>query len=140
MKLTESQLKEIISEEIEAMIEEGDLDEGFLDRMRARAAGLGAKAKGKAKAAAIGLGGKVVGLGSKELGSQLKQQAIAKGDEARRAGERAKKEKMIALAYKEFTNDLDKLGIPMEGDVLNAIRGMEKALRIRKEDSEFKSE
>tara|TARA_R100001591_G_scaffold110675_2_gene121765 strand:+ start:106 stop:528 length:423 start_codon:yes stop_codon:yes gene_type:complete len=140
MKLTESQLQDIISEEIQAMIEEGELDEGVLDRLRARAAGLGAKAKGKAKAAAIGLGGKVVGLGSKELGSALKQQAAAKGEEARRAGEKAKKEKMITLAYKEFTNDLDKLGIKMEGDVLNAIRGMEKALRISKEDSKFKSE
>ncbi len=45
MKITESQLKQIISEEIQLMVESGEIDEGILDRLKARAAGAGDKLK-----------------------------------------------------------------------------------------------
>lgn len=49
MKLTESKLQELVLEELELMAENGELDEGFLDRLKARAAGSGEKLKGSAK-------------------------------------------------------------------------------------------
>ena len=57
MKITESHLRQLIDEEITLMVENGELDEGFLDRMRAKAAGLGKRAK----AAGAGLAGKAAG-------------------------------------------------------------------------------
>lgn len=57
MKITESQLRQLIDEEITLMVENGELDEGFLDRLRAKAAGLG----GRARAGASRLAGKAVG-------------------------------------------------------------------------------
>ena len=39
VKITESELKTIIDEEIEAMIENGDIDEGVLSRLKAKATG-----------------------------------------------------------------------------------------------------
>ena len=50
MKLTESQLKELIYEEIAAMVEEGEVDEGILSGLGnlAKKAGAGIKAAGKA--------------------------------------------------------------------------------------------
>ena len=50
MKLTESQLKELIYEEIATMVEEGEVDESILSGLGnlARKAGAGIKAAGKA--------------------------------------------------------------------------------------------
>ena len=50
MKLTESQLKELIYEEIATMVEEGEVDESILSGLGnlARKAGKGIKAAGKA--------------------------------------------------------------------------------------------
>ncbi len=50
MKLTESQLKEIIYEEIAAMVEEGEIDEGILSGLSALAKGAGKGIKSAAQA------------------------------------------------------------------------------------------
>ncbi len=47
MQITEKELIEIINEEIKDMIENDDIDEGVLDRMKAGAAGLGSGLKSK---------------------------------------------------------------------------------------------
>ena len=47
MEITEKELIEIINEEIKDMIENDDIDEGVLDRMKAGAAGLGSGLKSK---------------------------------------------------------------------------------------------
>ena len=57
MKITESQLRQLIDEEIALMVENGEIDEGFLDRLRAKASGLG----GRARAGASRLAGKAAG-------------------------------------------------------------------------------
>ena len=49
MKITESQLKQIIDEEIMSMFENGEIDEGVLDRLKARGAGAISKLKTGAK-------------------------------------------------------------------------------------------
>ena len=75
MKITESQLRQLIDEEITLMVENGELDEGFLDRLRARAAGLGGRAK--AKASELGAGA------ASALGART-----AAGEMTAKAGER----------------------------------------------------
>jgi|DEB0MinimDraft_6_1074348.scaffolds.fasta_scaffold112299_1 hypothetical protein len=68
MKLTESKLKKIIFEELELMVESGELDEGFLDRLKARTAGLG----DKLKAGASSVGSKAASaLGADTVASQM---------------------------------------------------------------------
>ena len=47
MEITEKELMQIINEEVQEMIENGDIDEGILDRMKAGAAGLGSGLKSK---------------------------------------------------------------------------------------------
>jgi len=67
MKISEQRLKEIIKEEIDAAVEEG-----LLDRLKARAA----SAKGKAASAASKLGAKAAGaLGAPEAAAELERAA-----------------------------------------------------------------
>ena len=64
MKITEQRLKELLFEELELMVESGEIDEGVLDRLRARASGLGTKIKGGAQdLAARGLSSVARGAG-----------------------------------------------------------------------------
>ena len=49
MKLTESQLRNIINEEITTMVEEGELDEGFLDALKGAAGKVGKDIGGAVK-------------------------------------------------------------------------------------------
>ena len=70
MKISEERLKEIIKEEIDAAVEEG-----LLDRLKARAA----SAKGKAASAASKLGAKAAGkLGAPEAAAELERAAAAR--------------------------------------------------------------
>ena len=67
MKISEQRLKEIIKEEIDAAVEEG-----LLDRLKARAA----SAKGKAAGAASKLGAKAAGaLGAPKAAAELERAA-----------------------------------------------------------------
>jgi hypothetical protein len=70
MKFSEERLKEIIKEEIDAAVEEG-----LLDRLKARAA----SAKGKAASAASKLGAKAAGaLGASSAAAELERAAAAR--------------------------------------------------------------
>jgi|TARA_R100000995_G_scaffold82926_1_gene57693 hypothetical protein len=70
MKISEERLKKIIKEEIDAAVEEG-----LLDRLKARAA----SAKGKAASAASKLGAKAAGaLGAPEAAAELERAAAAR--------------------------------------------------------------
>ena len=70
MKFSEERLKEIIKEEIDAAVEEG-----LLDRLKARAA----SAKGKAASAASKLGAKAAGaLGAPSAAAELERAAAAR--------------------------------------------------------------
>ena len=70
MKISEERLKKIIKEEIDAAVEEG-----LLDRLKARAA----SAKGKAASAASKLGAKAAGaLGAPEAAAELDRAAASR--------------------------------------------------------------
>ena len=109
MQITKNELQQIIKEEIDAAIEEG-----FLDRMGARMSGLKKGMGSKLKAGAMDVAGKVAGLGG-ERGKELAATAKAAAGEEREAGAgRSKAAKALFVAersYKEFVNDLEKLGI-----------------------------
>lgn len=63
-ELTNTQLVEMIERELQLMTESGEIDEGALDRMKAKLAGIGS---GKAKA----IGQKALAYGAKQAGKAL---------------------------------------------------------------------
>jgi hypothetical protein len=109
MQLTKEELEVMIKEEIDVMT-----NEGFFDRLGARAVGLKKGLGSKVKAAAIGAGGKIAGLGG-ERGKEIAASATQAAGEEREAGVgRAQAAKALFVAersYKEFVNDLEKLGL-----------------------------
>ena len=126
MKLTESKIQELIFEEIELMVENGELDEGFLDRLKARAAGAGEKLKGSAKSAVQRGVGAVQGAIGDPLGvSRSKKKAQFAKDTSKQAATNkqalsvmksyAKKidklRKATSKVFEELDKDLEKLGL-----------------------------
>ena len=115
MKVTKESLETIIKEEIKNLIESGEIDEGFFDRLGARAAAaktsIGSKIKG---AAQKGVGAAAGALGAKDIGAQLK----AKGAETQAAGQKraqaTKIHKIVNARLNELIVDLDKLGIDLD--------------------------
>jgi len=51
LNTTNQQLEEIVKEEVELFLKENEIDEGFLDRLKAKKAGLGSRLKSKARGA-----------------------------------------------------------------------------------------
>ena len=130
MKVTKKILSEIIDEEINLMIENGELDEGFLDRMKARASGVGTKVKGYARQKVQqGLGGIADMAGEEEMGKSMRQKAAAT-----KAGayDKSKAQKTLSILnshLKNLTNDLQKLGIDLEGsEAKEALHGLKRAV------------
>ena len=82
MKLTESQLRELVNEEIAAMIDEGEIDEGLFSGLGklARKAGEGIKTAGKAIAKTYKTGSLT---GDLNLGIKYLTQVIAKAERNR---------------------------------------------------------
>ena len=142
MKITESQLKQLIDEEIMLMIENGEIDEGVLDRLKARAAGvkskvgsavgaakqtIGSKVSG-AKAAAVGaLGGDAAAL-KQQQAAQQQAAADTKAAGARKAGgQRAAS--ILQSHLSAMVKDLQKLGVPLQRpDVKKAIASLQQAV------------
>jgi len=108
MKITESELKNIIDEEIQAMIDSGEMDEGVLDRLKARAAG-----------GLQGLAGKALS----KIG------ATASGEEIQVAARR-KKGAVVLQGYSKkidamvdgMVNDLKKLGLDIQAAELKPVK------------------
>jgi hypothetical protein len=126
MKLTESQLKEIISEEIEAMIEEGDLDEGFLDRLKARYRGATSGVGDKLRGAALG---KVAGLADKETGDFAAGRAGALKQQAAEKAKAARVMSILMSHFDDLENDLKKLDIPVKGELGQAMSRLKTQIR-----------
>ena len=129
MKLTESKLQELVLEELELMVENGELDEGFLDRLKARAAGAGEKLKGSAKSAVQrGVGAVQGAIGDKGDAERTRRKAqltkYASGQAATNkqalsvmksyAKKTDKLKKATGKVLKELMNDLKKLGLKTE--------------------------
>ena len=108
MKITESELKSIIDEEIEAMLQNGEIDENILTRLKARA-----------KGGLQGLAGKALSkIGATRSGAEL--QTVA----ARKKGASVLKDysKKIDGILSAMINDLDKLGLDIKSDALRPVR------------------
>ena len=123
MKLTESQLKQVIAEEIQQM-----MDEGFLDRLKARAKGGIAGLKGKAKSAVVGGIGKVAGWADEEAGDKLAGRAASLKKGAESSAAAAKLNTIVDARTKELVDDLGKLGIQPTGKVAAAIKNLQAAI------------
>lgn len=125
MKLTESQLKQVIAEEIQQMV-----DEGFFSRMKGRVKGGLDTVKGKAKALAVGAGGKLAGIGDKAMGDQAAATAKQMSADASAQGRATKIKTLVADRVDELTTDLQKMGITLakNSDVAKAIRYLHQAL------------
>ena len=142
MKLTENEIKNIIQEEIEAMIESGELDEGVLDRLRARGAGalskvgsaidstkksFGSKVTGAKAAAATALGADAGKLKDKQRDQQAAAlDAKMKGDKKATA---TKIKSILSAHFKRLSTDISKLGLGGDRKVASALQGLERAIQ-----------
>ena len=130
MKITETQLRDMALEELTAMMENGEIDEGMMDRLKARASGVGTKLKGGARGMVQkGLGALAGVAGEDDMASQMKDKAAAtKGATADKA--LAKKTISILQSHiKDIQNDLQKLGIdPTTPGVKGALHALQKAV------------
>lgn len=125
-KLTKEELKEAIDREISIMIESGEIDEGFLDRLKARAAGAGkqigsaaAAAKQRASAGVTGLKSKAVGaLGgdASALDTKAKQQRAAAAATKATGAQAAKAAQAKSLLSKRV-GQLSAITTALSGDV-----------------------
>ena len=142
MKITESELMKLIDEEIRIMVENGEIDEGVLDRLKARASGLKSKVGSAVGAAKQTLGSKVTGakaaIGS-AVGadtSKLKQQQAAQqqaaADTKAAGADKAAASKTLSILnshLRSMVTDLEKLGIDLNTPgVKGAVASLQKAV------------
>lgn len=144
MKITENQLKQIIDEEIQAMIENGDIDEGMLDRLKARGSGAISKMKTGAKGmvqkglgSALGAAGK---MGAGDVATQAATDLKQAATDTKAAGvNKAKATKAASILnshLKALVNDLNKLGVNIDQpDVKKAIAALQQAVNVSTERS-----
>ena len=108
MKITESELKNIIDEEIQAMIDNGEIDENILTRLKARA-----------KGGLQGLAGKAISkLGGTQAGAEIQSAANRKKGAVVLADYSKKIDAMVAGMVK----DLEKLGLDIQADSLKPVK------------------
>ena len=112
MKVDKAILSEIILEEIDALIEAGELDEGWWDKLRARTAGAGETIKGVGSGLRAKVGGAVAGIDPGQT-THGKKAARAKGMAKFKKLNvilQTKREELHAL-HTEFRTDLEALGL-----------------------------
>jgi hypothetical protein len=134
MKITESQLKQIISEEIQLMVESGEIDEGILDRLKARAAGAG----DKLKSGASRLGAKAASaLGADQAASDMSTAANIRATDAKTkqamsiaksyVPKAEKLAKVVQVFKSKLEKDLKKLNLDQQG-LQNAMEVLDDAI------------
>ena len=130
MKITESEIKQLIDEEIQAMIESGEIDEGILDRLKARASGVGSKIAGAGRGAIQkGLGAIASVGGEEEMAQTMRDRAAAtKAGAADKA--LAKKTLSILQSHlRSLAKDLKKLGLDTDSaGIKQALSGLQRAV------------
>ena len=143
MILKESELKSIIDEEIQAMVEAGEIDEGFLDRLKARGAGALSKAGSTARAAKQSLGSKVtgakaaiggaVGADTTDLKKQQAAQKQAAADTKAAGDKRSAETKIksiLSAHFKRLNTDIRKLGLGDDRKVQVALASLKSAIEL----------
>ena len=144
MKITENQLKQIIDEEIQAMIENGEIDEGILGRLKARGSGAISKmksgAKGMVQKGAAGAMGVAAKLGAGDAATKAADELTQAAADTKAAGvNQAKATKAASILnshLKALVNDLNKLGVNIDQpDVKKAIAALQQAVNVSTERS-----
>ena len=108
MILKESELKSIIDEEIQAMIESGEVDENILTRLKARA-----------KGGLQGLAGKALSkMGATKSGAELQTVAARKKGAVVLADYSKKIDAMVGA----MVDDLEKLGLDIQSGALIPVK------------------
>lgn len=151
MKITENDLRNLIEDEIVAMVERGELDEGILDRLGARAAAVGTKAKstmkslgqrGSANVAKLRAKGAAALGGVDAADTKQGKLAQAKSDQAAATQAQGAKDARAIQVKKvvgaklqklsrlntDLTNDVQKLGLGEEEVVVAALNQLENAI------------
>jgi len=148
MQITESKLKALIEEEIALMIENGEIDEGLLDRIGAGIGAMGTKAKAglksmgqQAAATALGArakGAEMLGGDAAKLRTRQQTQKTQAQQTTQQAGAQAKAGmakkiltgKLIKLSRlnTDLTNDVRKLGLEKEQGVAGSLKQLEDAI------------
>lgn len=131
MKITKENLETIIKEELEALIENGELDEGFFDRLGARAAAAKTAVGSKIKGAAQKGVGKLAGaVGAKDIGDQLAATGAATQAAGKEKALATKRYKIVNARLNELIVDLGKLGISLqEPGIRGAITALQNAVQ-----------
>jgi hypothetical protein len=115
MKVNKQVLSEIIDEEINLMIENGELDEGFLDRIKAYASGAGERAKGFGRGALQkGLAGVMSAADDEEMADRYREKA--QGNKAATAGKVATRQAKSLIAKR--AKQLRRISLDFEGDAI----------------------
>ena len=148
LKLKESELKELIASEIGTMIENGELDEGILDRIGARVAGAGTRLKGAAKSLGQKAGAAVTGAqaaGVRALGGDdeklknyqdfQKQMGTAHSADAKDQSKSIQAKKILSGKLKKLSrlnldlqNDIKTLGLGDDQRIVKSLQQLENAL------------
>ena len=130
MKLTESHLRDIIEEEIEEMIETGELDEGILDRLAARAKGAAAGVGSKIKSAQQQGLGKLAGLaGADDAAASLSQAAAATKAQGAKKAQATRALSVLGAHMKRMNTDITKLGLDEDPKIKQALEYLERAIQ-----------
>ena len=112
IKITESNLKELVEQEIQLMIETGEIDEGFLDRMRARGASAITKIKGASRGALQkGLGALAGAAGEEEMAATMKGAATSTAATTKAAAHQAEIKSILGKNLRNLESDLINLDI-----------------------------
>jgi len=123
MKITKSQLKQIIAEELQNMVENHELDEGILDRAGARFKGLGSKLKGWGAQKALQATGR--GQAAKDVKKSQDRLAANK----RISHIMRIKHRELQKLYTEMSKDLSILKVDQDEDVQRALTHLEAAMK-----------
>tara|TARA_R100001510_G_C7585800_1_gene157181 strand:+ start:381 stop:857 length:477 start_codon:yes stop_codon:yes gene_type:complete len=122
MKLTESKLQRLVFEELQLMVENGEIDEGILDRLKARAAGAGEKLKGSARSATQRAVGAIQGaIGDEDDAARTRQKAQL----TKYASGQAAKNKQALSMMKSYSNKTNKLRVATSkvfGDLMKDLK------------------
>tara|TARA_Y100000590_G_scaffold376160_1_gene441553 strand:- start:41 stop:523 length:483 start_codon:yes stop_codon:yes gene_type:complete len=127
MRITKSQLKQIIAEELENMVESSELDEGILDRRLAALKGWGSKAKGSLASFALKQ------TGRKQAAKDVKKSQNRLSDNKKISHIMKVKHKELASLYTEMSRDLSLLEVDQAEDVKAALTHLEDAMKGFKE-------
>jgi hypothetical protein len=141
MKISKEELNKIIFEEINLMIENGDIDEGVLDRLRYKTGSALGQVGGRAKALKQRALGGIAGVaGEEEEAASLRSKAAdtkAGAKQASRAKAASKLfdrklDKMLAIA-KDLENDMKQLGLMDDRVMASGMNSLAHVMRKLKE-------